>query len=246
MPQLQLLHFARALSLSLYLILAWGLVASAAVSANPLFQNPLIWIGSPSPAPAPVDDFVPLSDIPVFSSRPMMGWFNPMDYTPQLFQLEFNARSTLLTLLQQEGVSLDAVETDLLLRGNQSQLANVLTVAFSSILASVEAKGLTPSATQAEYVGIVSGLMTGIASDEQLLVVVASAAVTVNPTTAQDVQSAGINALTAALPWSYAIYAFELQQAVRLAVINAESQSDTQDQRVVVNEPEPPSDASPN
>lgn len=51
---------------------------SNAVGQNPLFQNPLIWIGQPNPNPpasTTIYEFKPLADLPEFT-RPMFGWLD--------------------------------------------------------------------------------------------------------------------------------------------------------------------------
>lgn len=50
--------------------------------SNPLFQNPLIWIGTPNPAPPPTDviyDFEPLADMPAYQ-RSQFGWMRDFEF----------------------------------------------------------------------------------------------------------------------------------------------------------------------
>ena len=49
---------------------------------NPLFQNPLIWFGTPNPSPPPtipLREFQPLTSLPGFSS-PYFGWFKSFEF----------------------------------------------------------------------------------------------------------------------------------------------------------------------
>lgn len=55
---------------------------ASATGSNPLFQNPLIWIGQPnpsSPSGTTIYEFEPLADLPEFS-RPMFGWMNDFEF----------------------------------------------------------------------------------------------------------------------------------------------------------------------
>lgn len=56
--------------------------APSAVGQNPLFQNPLIWIGQPNPNPpvgTTIYQFQPLGNLPEFT-RPMFGWMQGFDF----------------------------------------------------------------------------------------------------------------------------------------------------------------------
>lgn len=56
--------------------------APSAVGENPLFQNPLIWIGTPNPNPPPgtlIYEFEPLENLPEFT-RPMYGWMENFNF----------------------------------------------------------------------------------------------------------------------------------------------------------------------
>lgn len=56
--------------------------AFSATGANPLFQNPLIWLGTPNPTPPPsalFRAFEPLASLPGFS-QPYFGWFQNLNF----------------------------------------------------------------------------------------------------------------------------------------------------------------------
>jgi hypothetical protein len=53
-----------------------------ALGSNPLIQNPLIWIGTPNPAPPPGDviyEFEPLADMPGYQ-RAQFGWMRDFEF----------------------------------------------------------------------------------------------------------------------------------------------------------------------
>jgi hypothetical protein len=56
--------------------------ASQAATPLPLFQNSLIWIGSPNPFPPPgtvINAFSPLAELPDFA-KPMFGWMEDFEF----------------------------------------------------------------------------------------------------------------------------------------------------------------------
>lgn len=56
--------------------------APSAVGQNPLFQNPLIWIGQPNPNPpvsTTIYEFTPVADLPGFT-QPMFGWLRNFSF----------------------------------------------------------------------------------------------------------------------------------------------------------------------
>lgn len=56
--------------------------AFSATGANPLFQNPLWWFGTPNPTPPPsalIYTFEPLATLPMFS-QPYFGWYQNLNF----------------------------------------------------------------------------------------------------------------------------------------------------------------------
>ena len=56
--------------------------AFSATGANPLFQNPLIWLGTPNPTPPPsalIYTFAPLATLPMFY-QPYFGWYQNLNF----------------------------------------------------------------------------------------------------------------------------------------------------------------------
>ena len=61
---------------------AFTMQPALSLPPNPLFQNPLIWIGTPNPTPPstiPMWEFQPLTSLPGFSS-PIFGWMNSFNF----------------------------------------------------------------------------------------------------------------------------------------------------------------------
>ena len=61
---------------------AFTMQPALSLPPNPLFQNPLIWFGTPNPSPPPtipLREFQPLTSLPGFSS-PNFGWFRDFEF----------------------------------------------------------------------------------------------------------------------------------------------------------------------